>query len=59
MVTAAMKKKTLAPWKKSYDQPTQHIKKQKHYFADTAPSSQSYGFSNSQVWMLELDYIEN
>ena len=35
------------------------LKKQKHYFADTAPSSQSYGFSNSQVWMLELDYIEN
>ena len=37
-------KKTLAPWKKSYDQPTQHIKKQRHYFADKGPSSQSYVF---------------
>ena len=34
MVTAAMKLKTLAPWKKSYDQPRQHIKKQRHYFAN-------------------------
>ena len=39
--------KTLAPWKKSYDQPRQHIKKQKHYFANKGPSSQGYGFSNS------------
>ena len=40
MVTAAMKlKKTLAPWKKSYDQPRQHIKKQRHYFANKGPSS--------------------
>ena len=37
-------KKTLAPWKKSYDQPKQHIKKQRHYFANKGPSSQSYGF---------------
>ena len=37
--------------KKSYDQPTQHIKKQRHYFANKGPSSQSYGFSNSHVWM--------
>ena len=36
--------KTLAPWKKSYDQPRQHIKKQRHYFANKGPSSQSYGF---------------
>jgi len=36
--------KTLAPWKKSYDQPRQHIKKQRHYFADKGPSTQSYGF---------------
>ena len=36
--------KTLAPWKKSYDQPRQHIKKQKHYFANKGPSSQSYHF---------------
>ena len=43
--------KTLAPWKKSYDQPRQRIKKQRHYFADKGPSSQSYGFSSSHVWM--------
>ena len=41
----------LAPWKKSYDQPRQHIKKQGHYFANKDPSSQSYGFSISHVWM--------
>ena len=39
------------PWKKSYDQPRQYIKKQKHYFANKGPSSQSYGFSSSHVWM--------
>ena len=43
--------KTLAPWKKSYDQPRQHIKKQRHYFADKGPSSQGYCFSSSHVWM--------
>ena len=43
--------KTLAPWKKSYGQPRQHIKKQRHYFANKAPSSQSYGFSSSHVWI--------
>ena len=43
--------KTLAPWKKSYDQPRQHIKKQRHYFANKVPSSQRYGFSNSHAWM--------
>ena len=43
--------KTIAPWKKSYDQPRQHIKKQRHYFVDKGPSSQSYGFSSSYVWM--------
>ena len=42
---------TLGPWKKSCDQPSQHIKKQKHYFAYKNPSSQSYGFSSSYVWM--------
>ena len=46
----------LAPWKKSYDQPRQHIKKEKHYFANKDLSSQSYGFSSSVVWMWELDY---
>jgi len=38
------------PWKKSYNQPRQHIKKQRHYFANKGPSSQSYGFSSSHVW---------
>ena len=48
-----------APWKKSYDQPRQHIKKQRHDFANNGPSSQSYGFSSSHVWMWELDYKES
>ena len=43
--------KTLAPWKKSYDQTTQHIKNQRHYLANKGLSSQSYGFSSSHVWM--------
>ena len=43
--------KTLAPWKKSYDQPIQHIKKQRHYFADKGPPSQSFGFPMSRVQM--------
>ena len=43
--------KTLAPWKKSYDQPRQRIKKQRHYFANKGPSSQGYGFSSGHVWM--------
>ena len=46
----------LAPWKKSYDQPRQHLKKQRHYFVDNGLSSQSFGFSSSQVGMWELDY---
>ena len=46
----------LSPWKKSFDQPRQHIKKQRCYFANKGPSSQSYGFSSSHVWMWELDY---
>ena len=49
----------LTPWKKSYDQPRQHIKKQRHYFANKGPSIQSYGFSSSHVWMWELDYKES
>ena len=52
-------KKKFAPWKKSYGQPRQHIKKQRHYFANKGPSSQSYGFSSSHVWMWELDYKES
>ena len=43
--------KTPAPWKKSYDQPRQHIKKQRHYFANKGLSSQGYGFSSSHIWM--------
>ena len=49
----------LAPSKKSYDQPRQNIKKQRHYFADKGPSSQSYGFSSSHVRMWELDHKES
>ena len=49
MVTAAMKLKDTAPWKKSYDQPRQHIKKQRYYFANKCPSSQSHDFSSSHV----------
>ena len=49
----------LAPWKKSYDQPKQRIKKQRHFFANKGPSSQSYGFSSSHVWTWELDYEES
>ena len=41
----------IAPWKKSYDQPRQHIKEQRHHFANKGRSSQSYGFSSSHVWM--------
>ena len=48
MVTAAMKLKDTS-WKKSYDQPIQHIKKQRHYFANKGPCSQSYGFSSSRM----------
>ena len=59
MVIAAWHKKMLSPWKKSYDQPRQHIKKQRHYFANKGPSSQSHGFSSSHVWMWELDYKES
>ena len=51
MVTAVRKLKTLTPWKKSYDQPREHIKKQRHYFANKGLSSQSYDFSNSHIWM--------
>ena len=49
----------LAPWKRSYDQPRQHIKKQRHYLANKGPSSQGYGFSSGHVGMWELDYKES
>ena len=47
------------PWKESYDQPRQHIKKQRRYFANKSPSSQSYGFSRSHIWIWDLDYKES
>ena len=59
MVTAAMTLKDAYSWKESYDQPKQHIKKQRHYFANKGPSRQGYVFSSSHVWMCELDYKEN
>ena len=49
----------LAPLKKSYDKPRQRIEKQRHYFANKGPSSQSYDFSSSHVWMWELDHKES
>ena len=49
----------LVPWNKRYDKPRQHIKNQRYYFANKSPSSQSYGFSSSQVWMWKLDYKES
>ena len=58
MVTAAMKLKD-AYSLETYDQPRQHIKKQRHYFVNKGPSSQGYGFSSSQVWMWESDYKES
>ena len=51
--------KMLAPWKKNCDKPRQHTKKQRHDFTDKGPSSQSYGFSSSHVWVWELDYKES
>ena len=48
----------LTPWKESYDQPRQHIQKQRHYFANKGPSSQGYGFSCGHVCMWELDCEE-
>ena len=49
---------TLTPWKESYDQPRQSIKKQRHHFASKGPSSQSYGFSSSHVQVCKLDRKE-
>ena len=49
----------LTPWKESYEQPRQHIKKQRHYFVYKGLSGQSYGFSSGHVWMWELDYKES
>ena len=59
MVTAAMKLKESAPWKKSSDQPRQHIKKQRHHFANKGLSSQSYGFPvvmyGCESWTIKKD----
>ena len=54
-----MKLKDACFLEKSYDQPRQHIKKQRHYFADKGPSSQSYGFFSSHLCMWELDLKES
>ena len=59
MVTAAMKLKDAYSLDESYDQPRQHIKKQRHYFANKDLSSQSYGFSSGHVQLCELDHKEN
>ena len=58
MVIAAMKLKDAYSSKESYDQPRQHIQKQRHYFANKGPYSQSYGFSHSHVWIWDLDHKE-
>ena len=51
--------KMLTPWKESYDQPRQHIKKQRHHFVNKGLSSWGCGFSSGHVWMWELDYKES
>ena len=56
MVIAAMKLKDAYSLEESYDQPRQHIKKKRYYFANKGPSSQGYGFSSDHVWMWELDW---
>ena len=52
MVTAAMILKDTYSLEGNYEQPRQHIKKQRHYFVNKGPSSQGYGFSSGHVWML-------
>ena len=49
----------LTPWEESYDQPRQHIQKQRHHFVNKCPSGQGYGFTSGHVWMWELDYKES
>ena len=51
--------KTLTPWKESYAQPRQYIKKQRYYFVNKGPSSQGYAFSSGCVWLWQLDYKES
>ena len=57
-ITADIKLKMLPPWKETYDKPRQCIKKQRHYFANKGPYSESYGFTSSHAWMWELDHKE-
>ena len=59
MMTAAMKLKDACSLEEKYDQPRQHSKKQRHYFANKGVSSQGYGFSSGYVWMWELDCEES
>ena len=59
MVTAAMILKYTCSLEESYDQPRQHVKKQRYYFANKGLSSQGYGFSSSHVWIWKLDYKES
>ena len=59
MVTAAMNLKDACSLEENYDKPRQHIKEQRHFFADKGLSSQGYGFSTSHVLMWELDYKES
>ena len=59
MVTAAMKLKDTCSLEENYDQPRQHIKKQRCYFANKGLSSQRFGFSSGHIWMWELDYQES
>ena len=56
MVTAAMKLKDAYSLEEKLRPTRQHIKKQRHYFANKGPSSQTYGFASSPVWMWELDH---
>ena len=59
MVTAAMRLKDAYSLEGELWPPRQHIKKQRHYFANKGPSSQGFGFSSGHVWMWELDYKES
>ena len=58
MVTVATRLKDICSLEKSYDKPRQHIKKWRHYFVYKGQFSQSFGFSSSHIWMLELDHKE-
>ena len=58
MVTEAMKLKDACSLEEKHDQHRQHVKKQRHYFANKDPSSESYDFASGHVWMWELDHKE-